>query len=196
MTPTREEIAYRVFGAALLARFDARGMEYFDESPEAALRSFFAAVLVAPAFIVISLLSLTGSGATIDQAAFFVTLVFALYYTLLWVVSPVIVYRVCQVIGRENAFFRFLSANNWASVITLHLSLVIAILKSIGAFPEALVTLLFLAVFGYVLAYQWFIARHGLDVSPLAGVGFVALQFVIHFMIESIIVGLVFQPAG
>jgi hypothetical protein len=196
MTPTREEIVYRVFGASLLARFDARGMEYFDESPEAALRSFFAAALVAPAFIVISLLSLTGSATKTDQAAFFVMLVFALYYTLLWVVSPVIVYRVCQVIGRETAFFRFLSANNWASVITLHLSMVVAILRSTGIVPEALASLLILAVFGYVLAYQWFIARHGLDVSPLGAVGFVALQFVIHFMIESIIVGLVFQSAG
>src|SRR3546814_9955248 len=46
------EIFYRVFGAWLLARLDATGAQYLDESPQAALRSFFAALLVAPAVTV------------------------------------------------------------------------------------------------------------------------------------------------
>ena len=31
MIPSRQEIVYRVFGAWLLARFDASGAQYFDE---------------------------------------------------------------------------------------------------------------------------------------------------------------------
>src|SRR3546814_5855868 len=52
MIPSCQEIFYRVFGAWLLARLDATGAQYFDESPQAALRSFFAALLVEPAVTV------------------------------------------------------------------------------------------------------------------------------------------------
>ncbi len=44
----REEIARGIRGAVLLARFDARGMEYFDLSVEGFWDSFFGAVLAAP----------------------------------------------------------------------------------------------------------------------------------------------------
>ena len=44
----REQIARGIRGALLLARFDARGMEYFDLSVEGFWDSFFGAVLAAP----------------------------------------------------------------------------------------------------------------------------------------------------
>jgi hypothetical protein len=196
MIPSSQEILYRIYGAWRLARFDASGAQYFDVSPEAALRSFFAAALVAPAFFFANFLALSATGASSDAGTFTVALVFALYYCLLWTAPPVIIYRVCQVIDRESAFFRFLSANNWSSVITVHLSFVMAILHAGGLLPEALAGLLSLAVYAYVLGYQWFITRHCLDVSPLAAVGFVALHFVLGFLIESIGLGIVFQPDG
>lgn len=196
MIPSSQEILYRIYGAWRLARFDAGGAQYFDVSPEAALRSFFAAALVAPAFFFANILALSATGASSEAGTFTVALVFALYYCLLWTAPPVIIYRVCQAIDRESAFFRFLSANNWSSVITVHLSFVVAILHAGGLLPEALAGLLSLAVYAYVLGYQWFITRHCLDVSPLAAVGFVALHFVLGVLIESIGLGIVFQPDG
>lgn len=196
MIPSSQEILYRTYGAWRLARFDEGGAQYFDASPEAALRSFFAAVLVAPAFFIANLLALSATGASSDAGTFTLALVFALYYCLLWAAPPVIIYRVCQVIDRESAFFRFLSANNWSSVITVHLSFVVAALHASGVLPEALAGLLSLAVYAFILGYQWFITRHCLDVSPLAAVGLVALHFVLGFLIESIGLGIVFQSGG
>ena len=112
MIPSRQEIAYRVYGAWRLARADAKGAQYFDESPAAALRSFFAAVLVAPAFLATLALLRTEPPPAEPLA---IGLVIALGYSLLWTVYPVIVYRICQVIDREQAFFRYLSADNWSS---------------------------------------------------------------------------------
>lgn len=196
MIPSAQEIAYRVFGAWQLARFDAGGKQYFDESPQAALRSFFAAALVAPAFIITQLLAFSSAEVKTEAGGVTLVLVFALYYCLLWVVSPVIIHRVCQVIDRERAFFRFLSANNWSGVIAMHLQLVVTVLKASGIVPEALAVLLGPVVFAYLLIYLWFIARHCLNISPLAAVGFVVLDLVIGVLISNIALSLILQPLG
>ncbi|MGD1880224.1 MAG: hypothetical protein ACFB13_22320 [Kiloniellaceae bacterium] len=196
MIPSRQEIFYRIYGAWRLARFDAGGAAYFDAAPGAALRSFFAAALVAPAFIIGQLLAFSYAQVTTDANAVTVFLVFALEYCLLWVVPPVIVYRICQTIDREDAFFRFLSANNWSSVVTIHLQLAVTALGAVGLVPEALAPLVALATYAYMLGYQWFLTRHCLGVNALASAGFVALQFFIGLLIESITLNLIFQPAG
>src|SRR3546814_19075915 len=100
MIPSRQEIAYRTYGAWLLARFDAGGARYFDESPLGTLRSFFAAALVAPAYFIGKLLSISGAGQQSDAYTFFVALVFALAYSLPWPAPVHTLYRICQVIDR------------------------------------------------------------------------------------------------
>ena len=194
MIPSRQEIAYRLYGAWRLARLDAGGAQFFDESRDAALRSFFAAALVAPAFAIINALYFGQSGLTTNEPAPVVLLVFALYYCLLWVVPPVIVYQICLTIGRESAFFRFLSANNWSSVIVILVEVLAVLLNAGGIVPEVLAPLLTLVVYAYVLTYQWFLTRHCLDVTPLAAVGFVVLHFIIGYLITSIATGMIFQP--
>jgi len=196
MIASNREVAYRVYGAWLLARFDSRGVQYFDESPQAALRSFYAALLTAPAFIVISLLSLSATGVKEGVPDIVVLIVHFLFYILLWVVTPVIMHLICQMIDRPEAFFRFLSANNWSSVITYHLNLVVVILVVGGVLPEGVAGLAIFAAYGYVLAFQWFLNLRCLDVSPLAAAGFVGLQLVLHILIESIALGFIVQPAS
>ena len=50
--PDREEVLGALYGAYRLARIDPAGMTYFNLSFEGFWRSFFAAVLVAPAYAV------------------------------------------------------------------------------------------------------------------------------------------------
>lgn len=196
MIPSRQEVTYRVYGAWLLARFDARGVQYFDDSPNAALRSFYAAVLTAPAFIVISLLSLATSELKEDMPAFIVLVVHTLFYVLLWVVAPVIIHRICQVIDRGDAFFRYLSANNWSNVITYHLNLVMVVLILGEILPAPVVGLLIFATYGYVIAYNWFIGLRCLDINALTAAGLVGLQLVLHVLIESIVLDILTQSAS
>ena len=49
MIPSPLEIAYGIYGAWRLARLDVTGMEVFDRTVAGFWKSFFAAVLVAPA---------------------------------------------------------------------------------------------------------------------------------------------------
>jgi len=196
MIPSRQEVTYRAYGAWLLARFDARGVQYFDDSPNAALRSFYAAVLTAPAFIVISLLSLATSELKEDMPAFIVLVVHTLFYVLLWVVAPVIIHRICQVIDRGDAFFRYLSANNWSNIITYHLNLVMVVLILGEILPAPVVGLLIFATYGYVIAYNWFIGLRCLDINALTAAGLVGLQLVLHVLIESIVLDILTQSAS
>jgi len=191
MIPSRQEIAYRVFGAWLLARLDASGAQYFDESPQAALRSFFAALLVAPAFLAILLLT-REDAPPVDAPV--VVLVTLLCYSLLWTAYPLIAYRVCQTIDREQAFFRYLAATNWATIIAFHFQLLVVILM-VGLLPEILRPLVGLALRACLLAYAWFIARSCLKVSGLAAAGFVVLDFIVAMFIQIIAIGILY-PEG
>ena len=55
---TPVEVVYATYGAWRLARFDCQGLQYFDNTPEAFWRSFYAAVIVAPPFAVLTALQL------------------------------------------------------------------------------------------------------------------------------------------
>ena len=191
MIPSRQEIAYRVFGAWLLARLDASGAQYFDESPQAALRSFFAALLVAPAFLAILLLT-REDAPPVDAPV--VVLVTLLCYSLLWTAYPLIAYRVCQTIDREQAFFRYLAATNWASIIAYHFQLLVVIFM-VGLLPEILMPLVGLALRACLLAYAWFIARSCLKISGMAAAGFVVLEFIVAMFIQIIAVGILYPAA-
>lgn len=192
MIPSRQEILYRIFGAWLLARLDASGAQYFDESPAAALRSFFAAVLVAPAFAATVLLARDKAP---EAGAFTVVIVSLLTYSLLWTAYPLIAYRVCQAIDREQAFFRYLSALNWASVIADHFQLAVVIFLVGGLVPTVLAPLVQLAMWACLLGYAWFVARSCLRISGLAAAGFVVLQSVVVVFIQIIALGILY-PEG
>lgn len=193
MIPSRQEIAYRVYGAWRLARLDAKGAQYFDAAPDAALRSFFAAVLVAPAFLA-TLMLLRNDPPAADPLAVF--LVVALCYSLLWTVYPVIVYRICLVIDREEAFFRYLCADNWASVIGFHFQLAVLLLIVGGVVPAALAPLVELIMRACLLAYSWFIIRSCLDVSGPAAAAFVALQFAVVLFIQIIAISILYAEVS
>jgi len=189
MIPSLQEIIYRVFGALYLARFQAQGTAYFEPSPTTALRSFFAAAIVAPAFVISLLL---GNYDTPAADAFAVVAAIAASYCLGWTMFPVIAHRICQTLGREKAFFTYLSAKNWGAVVTVHLSLVITVLAAGGALPEALLPLLDLTLFVYVMAFQWFITWKTLSLSIPGAIGFVALDTVIDYFIASIVYGIIY----
>ncbi|HMA15664.1 MAG TPA: hypothetical protein VKP12_12800 [Kiloniellaceae bacterium] len=192
MIPSRQEILYRVFGALQLARLDPGGAQYFDESPQAALRSFFAAVLVAPAFLATTMLT-RETAPPVD--GFVIAIVLLLSYCLLWTAYPLIAYRVCQTIDREQAFFRYLAATNWASVVVYHFQLVVIIFIVGGLVPGFLAPLVQLALFACVLGYSWFICRSCLKVTGLVAAGFVVLEFVVNTVVV-LIADSILYPAG
>jgi hypothetical protein len=104
-------------------------------------------------------------------------------------------HRICLLIDRESAFFRFLAASNWSSVVAFHLQVAVALFTFGDFLPEPVASLPVFAADVYVLVYQWFITRHSLNVTPLTASGLVFLQFVLIMLIAAFSTGAIFQPA-
>ncbi len=177
------EVVYSVFGAWRLARLDRGGMRHFDISLEGFWRSFFAAVIVAPAHIALVLLD--GRHATDDTDWLGFWLVKAIAYAAGWTAWPLVMFYMAKAIDREPAYLGYIVAYNWAQIIAAGLFFLVAV----GAntiLPSGAIEVAFFLTTMLLLAYQWFIARAALDIGGGLAVGLVILDLVVSVMIGSI----------
>lgn len=182
------EVARSIYGAWRLARFDADGLRYFDNTPEAFWRSFFAAIIVAPAIIVLVIMQLADN--QIDSGPAYILLAETISYVIEWVAFPLLALYLADMLDRSDRFLRYIAARNWAIVIQMALFLAIAMLELIGLLgPGPVVALGICATFA-ILVYQWFVTRVGLDISAPAAAGVVFLDLVIGIVLNFVTNGL------
>jgi hypothetical protein len=149
-----------VIGIIRLARGHADGLRQFIGTRDAFLASL-APWLAFP--LVGSVLMLLGGGGLAVLAN-----LLAVVCGLL--VPPVLSFEAARLWGRQDAWLRFATALNWCQwVIPLVGSLLLVVFSFLtalglpGQVAEAAVILGFVA---YALWLHWFLARHGLDLSP------------------------------
>lgn len=188
MIPSTREIVYGLFGAWRLAHLDQSGMSYFDDSVEGFWKSFFAAALVAPGYVI--LIVLEPSATNTSAGALRLFLIHLLTYSMSWTVFPVIVHPICQAIDRDAAYVRFIVAFNWAKVVQMAVYLPVVIIVWLGILSEALASLLNGGVYMLLLGYQWFVTRTALDIRPWPATGLVALDFIISVILSVLAVGM------
>ena len=179
--PTSHEVAYRLYGAWRLLWLDRGGLAFFDGRARSFLNSFFAAVLVAPAYIIIVLLSLSERqpvAGTLD-----IILVEAIAYVISWTAFPVAFHALADLFDRQDRYFSFIVTFNWAQVIKMALYLPAILLGALAVLPTALTSLLSLLATLAVLAYGWFVTRVALDLSGMAAAGLVAIDLVLGLFI-------------
>ncbi len=182
--PSLRDIVYGLYGAWRLARLDRGGLVYFDRSDAGFWRSFFAAALVAPAYVVLVAVDLTERDISADALRLIV--VHASAYSLGWTVYPVATRAVCQAIGRDNAYVGFIVAFNWCQVIQVIVYLPAVAVGALGILPVTAAAWLHVFVYALVLAYEWFVIRVTLDVRPFPAAGFVGLDLVLGILITGI----------
>ena len=182
MIPSPAEIAYGIYGAWRLARLDASGMEVFDRTVAGFWKSFFAAVLVAPAYLAMVLIELGGMTVTAGPLAIFI--VQSLIYVIVWVAYPLIMYYLTEQIGRSEKYIGFIVALNWASVIQMLVFLPVVFFNAVEVLPGALLGLATLVIFLAVLFYQGFVTRTALDISGPAAGALVVFSFILQHVIE------------
>lgn len=188
MIPNVREIVFGLYGAWRLARLDRGGLVYFDRSAEGFWKSFFAAALIAPAYLVLVAIDLSERGTSAGALRLLIVHVSA--YSLGWTVYPIITRAICQAIGRDSAYITFIIAFNWSQVIQMIVYLPVVILGVLGLIPEGLSAWLHVLVYSVVLAYQWFVTRTALDITPFAAVGFVALDLTLSIVIQGMTDGM------
>lgn len=189
MMPSGQEVASGLRGAWRLLRFDSSGMAAFDDSVEGFWKSFYAAALVAPGYVIEVTLHLSGA----ELASGFLRLVVieTLAYVIGWTAYPLAAFYLTDMMGKAEAYIRFIVALNWSRVIQMIIYLPVLLLVAAGAFSPQAGALLSLAVTAAVLVYQWFVTRTALAVHGLAAALLVALDLAISLVLLRVTDGMV-----
>ena len=180
--PSLREISSSLYGAWLLARMDPKGMDYFDRSVAGAIRSFFAAAIVAPAYMLLVLMRLGEAAGTVSFSNFL--LVESIAYVISWTAYPLIMDDMSRILEVEARYPAFLSAYNWSAVLQLVVYLPAVALSESGLLPLAVGDALVFAATTTVLLYQWFVTRTALQVPAFTAAGLVILDLVLSVFIS------------
>lgn len=170
-----------IYGAWRLALLDRSGLAFFEQSPEGALRSFWAAVIVAPAYLVLLLLNPPADPGPLPGFL----LVETIAYVVNWTAFALVMHHLTGVLDRKARYPGFLCAYNWSAIIQMAVYLPASTIAVSGLLPPGLGEILVVVVTLGVLSYQWFIARAVLDVPGTTAAGVVALDVVLSVFIRS-----------
>lgn len=184
---TAREAAYSLFGAYRMAMLDPSGMQYFDRTPEGALRSFYAALLALPGYALLLILRLWPEMQATPLPRF--VAVEGIAYIVSWTAFALTMVHVTRFLDRADRYVGFLCAYNWSAVIQTALYVPTVVIAEI-ALPGALGDGLVLGVMMAMLAYQWFIARTALEVGGGIAAAIVMLDLVFSIMINGVADGM------
>jgi len=185
MIPSTREILSAVYGAWTLFKLDPRGLAFFEDSVPACWRSFFAAVIVAPGFVILRLMQYLESEQSVDPLA--VVVVEAIAYVVVWAGFPLALYYLARGFDRPERYVLAVVALNWSVVIQIALSLPVHLVAASGLLPTGLATLALLVVLGVTLFYEGFVVRTALEIPPPLAALVVAIDFVISFVVDNFV---------
>lgn len=173
---TARETLYALYGSWRLARMDREAIQYFERTPGGFWRSFWAAALVLPMDAVLRYLQYRDMQVEYDLALS--ALGFAVYYAMSWLVWPVIVSFLVELMGISDRFIDYIVALNWTSVPAQALFFAVAVLATAFLPPEIGSVMLLVSV-GAILAYRGFVAAATLRCNVFAAGAFALGEFAV-----------------
>ena len=170
--PSSAEVVQALYGTWRFARLDRSAMRFFDLSHHGVWRSFWAAALCYPLYVILLLEDLDAD--TITQSGFaHILIVETIGFVTGWAAFPLIVLGFCRWLGREEQGFDFIVVYNWSQVLQTALFVLVAlVIKPI--FPAEVAPDIDGLAYAATLAYEWFIALIAIGAG-----GWVALAFVL-----------------
>lgn len=171
-------------GAWRLARLDRSGMRYFEATPEAFWRSFQAAIIAAPIYVVLVLLRSDDHPLSPDPVR--AALIETIGYVIQWTAFPLAAWYLTRAFNVSGRYFGFMVAYNWASVLQVLASLPIVLISMSGLLPGGLVDIVYLLFLAGVFYYQYFIARIALAVDAVQAIAFVATDVVLSYVLDRV----------
>ena len=186
--PSAREVMTALYGTYRLARLDAAGMDFFDATPAGFWRSFFAAVLIAPFYLL--LLTIRFSGLPETAPFFSFIAIESIAYVIVWVAFPLLIASLAKILDRDSHYIRFIVAYNWAAVLQNGLYLPIAIMATSGLLAAGTANALGLMALSLIVFYTWFITRTALEIPAGIAAGIVGLDFLLSILINTVATGL------
>lgn len=179
---TPGEISRSIFGAWILARFNANGITLFENTVEGFWRSFWAAAIVLPATAI--LLSLSNTGVTIGVGAGKAFLIHSIAYVIGWVAFPFVMFYVAQMFNRDQWYCRYIAAYNWCAVLQITLLLIVSLIASSGMISSSIGGWVTAVALFFILAYKGFIAHVALQATWAGAAGIVFIDFCLGLMLK------------
>ena len=179
------EVRLALVGALRLARGDRGGMQCFDRSVDGFWRSFRAAVIAYPLYLVLLAMRVTSAEWERSGGLVIVT-VETIAYVISWVAFPLIMLAVAQRLGRAHRYFDFMVAYNWSQVPQSALFVLAGLGTETGLLGAAPSQAIEVAAGIAVLVYEWFIARVALDARAPAAVLVVLVDLVLGIIVSNV----------
>ncbi|MEE2655855.1 MAG: hypothetical protein VX434_08855 [Pseudomonadota bacterium] len=177
------ELRQAISGVVLLARFNPQGLTHFDNNVKAFWRSYWSAIFALPLYIALVLMRTPDSVILVGYLS--TVIIYGTSYVLGWFTMPFAMFYVCRVIDREDRFFQYFVAYNWATLIQIGFMVLIIIGIQSGIFPKESGGIFIFITISIILLYQGYIARIALMISRFGACGVILLDLTIGVMIES-----------
>jgi hypothetical protein len=162
--PPWTEVQLAVGGALRLACGDRRALAFFDTSIDGFWRSFRAAAICYPMYLL--LLSFRVAEAHWSRSGVpVVVIVETIAYVTSWVAFPLLILPLSRWVGREDRFLAFMVVYNWSQIPQTVLFVLVALDGATGLLATSALQFAQLAATIAVLVYEWYIARVALAVT-------------------------------
>lgn len=181
---TLNQAATSLYGVYRLARLDPGGMAYLDASLEGFWRSFWAAAIVAPFYGVLLAVRQEADMAEAETLRYWA--VEGIAYAIGWLLYPVVMLSIANLLEREERYLGYIVAYNWATVLQYAIFLSVAFLHAAGFLSADMATALMLILFLPILVYVGFIAKTALGIPVGTAAGLVVLDFVLGLIIDAV----------
>jgi len=172
-------------GALRLARGDRGGLTCFDRSLDGFWRSFRAAAITYPLYLI--LLTMRVSVAEWQRSGGLrIVIVETTAYVVAWVAFPLIMLTVTRWIGRAHRFFDFMVPYNWCQLPQSALFVLLGIGSESSMLGSRAGASLDVIAAIATLVYEWYIARVALEVTASTAAFVVLVDLVLGVFISYI----------
>ena len=185
MIPAGPEIASSLRGAWRLLFMDRAAMARFNLTVEGFWRSFFAAALALPHYLLF--LGRPGGAAALEAGW---ELRAALAYAASWALFPIVTAFLARVLDLGRHYAGFIIAHNWAAALMAQPLLALTLLVRVGLLDEGFSALLQMALFAVYLWYGWAVCRVALGAGVVTACGFVILDHLLDMLIAVLLLGM------
>lgn len=197
---TVEEATRGVFAAWFMFLRDKRAPQLLENTYMAAVKSYWAALIVLPLYLLGTSLEFLSPSEDVRNFAtlaaeaglFNATVAEFCIFVLCWFVAwPLLLDRITPYLDCDENFFRYIAAYNWMRVTYVLVGLMFVALHFAGLIPAGSADAVALTVLVLLWSYHWFVLHHALGVNG----GFAALLVAAEFMFVTMIKALILVAA-
>lgn len=183
------EVRLALIGALRLARGDRGGLSCFDRSLDGFWRSFRAAFISYPLYLILLSMRVTVAESE-TSGVLVIVMVETIAYVIAWTAFPLLMLIVTQRIGRSHRFLDFMVPYNWSQVPQSALFVLVGLETESGVLGAQPAQAIEVAAAVAVLVYEWFIARVALETTVSAAVLVVIVDLLLGVLISHVAGGL------